>query len=196
MKIGILGGTFDPPHSGHLAMAQAAKEQLELDEVVFMPSNRNPLKLRRGMTAPKQRLELVRLMIKDEPGLAVSDLELTRGGPSYAVETMFELTNAQPAEYWFIMGGDSLKTIQEWKNPERLVRMCRLAVIMRPPLRENEVMLTTPPAIAEAVDIVAMPPTDVSSTDLRERVAYNRATALWLKPAVIQYIQQNKLYRS
>src|ERR1700722_59500 len=108
MRIGVLGGTFDPPHLGHLALARAALRQLELDEVLFLPANRNPLKTGKGGTPAKHRLAMIDLMLKNEPTMAYSDMEITRGGPSYAVDTLNELHAVRPAEYWFLMGADSL----------------------------------------------------------------------------------------
>src|ERR1041384_5745403 len=102
MKIGILGGTFDPPHNGHLAFAEAAVQTLELDEVLFIPANRNPLKPEKRQASAKDRLEMVRLMVEGKPQMAVSDIEIRRGGPSYAVETLDELHFVSPAEYWFL----------------------------------------------------------------------------------------------
>src|SRR3954471_14443433 len=107
MRIGILGGTFDPPHSAHLALAHKALDELRLDEVMFLPVNRNPLK-KIKMSPAKDRLEMVKLAIRDEPNFSVSDIEIARGGPSYAIDTMNELTYARPAEYWFILGSDAL----------------------------------------------------------------------------------------
>src|SRR5687768_12512146 len=101
MRIGILGGTFDPPHSGHLTFAHAALETLDLDEVIFMPAHRNPQKKGRSVANSKQRLEMVRRLVGGHQKLSVSDLEITRGGPSYTVETLAELQHARPAEYWF-----------------------------------------------------------------------------------------------
>jgi len=99
MRIGVLGGSFDPPHRGHLAMAKVALEQLELDEVVFVPANRNPLKDRPVSASGKQRLSMVAAMIADEPQMSVSDMELTRGGLSYAIDTIQELQMVRPGEY-------------------------------------------------------------------------------------------------
>src|SRR4051794_25149699 len=103
MKIGILGGTFDPPHTGHLSVARAALEQLELDEVLFLPASRNPLKSRKVVTPAKHRLGMVEALVRNEEKMAVSDMELTRGGISYTVDTLGELHMVQPAEYWFLM---------------------------------------------------------------------------------------------
>lgn len=195
MRIGVFGGTFDPPHSGHLALAQAALEHLDLDEVLFMPVNRNPLKRRGDLSPGKDRVEMIRLMIQSHPQFAVSNLEITRGGPSYTVDTMTELQMAQPADYWFLLGADAMKGIQDWKQPERLLRLCRLGVVMRPPHTETLVLGRLPQEVRDRVDLIPMKPYDISSTELRDRMSKKKPTAPWLDPAVLQYINANKLYR-
>src|SRR5688572_22898053 len=144
MRIGILGGTFDPPHSGHLTFAQAALETLDLDEVIFMPAHRNPQKRNRSVASARQRLDMVRRLVGSHPNLSVSDLEITRGGPSYSVETMAELQHARPAEYWFLVGADALKGFPTWKQPQRLMKMCRLGVALRPPTTKMQVLASIP----------------------------------------------------
>jgi nicotinate-nucleotide adenylyltransferase len=196
MRIGVIGGTFDPPHLGHLALAQTAREQLELDEVLFMPANRNPLKTRKVQTPSKQRLEMVQRMIADKEGLAVSDLEITRGGPSFTVDTITELKMANPADYWFLLGADAMKGLPDWKQPERLLKLCRLGVAVRPPTTESDVIMRLPADIRERVDIIKMKPIDVSATEVRDRVSKGQSVAHWVPPEVLQYIRENKLYRS
>lgn len=196
MRIGVFGGTFDPPHTGHLELARAALEHLQLDEVIFMPANRNPLKRRHDTAPPKHRLEMIRRLIEGEAQFGVSDQEITRGGPSYTVDTMSELQMAQPGEYWFLLGADSLKGLKDWKQPERLLRMCRLGVVMRPPQTEALVLGRLPDEVRAKVDLIPMKPMDISATELRERIAKGKPTAPWLAPAVLQYINANGLYRS
>jgi len=118
MRIGILGGTFDPPHIGHLELARAAIDALKLDEVLFLPAHRNPLKRAKSSPA-KQRLEMVQRMVADEPKMAVSDIETSRGGPSYMVETLMELQMVKPGDYWVLLGADAMKTFDEWKTRRR-----------------------------------------------------------------------------
>lgn len=195
MRIGIFGGTFDPPHTGHLALAKAAQEQLELDEVIFLPAARNPLKSRRATASGKDRLEMVRRLIDSEEKMAVSDMELTRGGMSYTVDTLGELHMIQPAEYWFLLGADALRGLPDWKNPQRVLRLCRLAVAIRPPTTPNDVMARLPEEYRGKVDIVKMSPMDVSSTEIRDRIADGRGTLNWVPQRVLHYIQANKLYK-
>jgi len=196
MRIGILGGTFDPPHSGHLALARAAMDQLQLDEVIFLPANRNPLKSGRAIGSTKQRLAMVGLSIAKEPKMSYSDMEITRGGSSYSVDTLGELQMVRPAEYWFLMGADSLRGIAGWKNPIRLMKLCRLGVAVRPPLIVSDVLVKLPEEYKGKVDVIQMPPTEVSSTEIRERIRKGMHVSPWISPEVLQYIQSNKLYEN
>lgn len=196
MRIGILGGTFDPPHAGHLALARAALEQLELDEVLFLPANRNPLKSRKVVTPGKHRLGMVEALIRNEDKMAVSDMELTRGGTSYTVDTLGELQMIQPAEYWFLMGADSLRGLSEWKNPVRLLKLARVGVVLRPPISEEDVLARIPEEFRGRIDMVTMSPMDVSSTDLRSRLQRNQNVSAWLPQDVLRYISTHQLYRN
>ncbi len=196
MKIGLLGGSFDPPHRGHLALALAAMEQLELNEVVFVPANRNPLKTRAVSATGKQRMSMVAAMIADQPTMSVSDMELTRGGPSYAIETLQELQMVHPGDYWFLMGADTLRGFDDWKNPLRLLKIARLGVVLRPPLGESDVLSRLNPEVEERVDLIRMPADEVSSSEVRTRLENGQSIASWLPDAVFHYIKSNKLYRN
>lgn len=193
MKIGILGGTFDPIHNGHLDLAEAAIESLELDEVVFIPAARNPLK-KRGAASQKQRLEMVQIAIKDQPQYLVSDIELSRGGASYMVDTLMELQYVKPGDYWLLMGTDSLRTFSEWKNYLKILRLCRLGVAMRPPQTQTEVETYVDPEILSKVDWIKMEPSEVSSTGIRHRLEEGKVTSHWMPASVSSYIRENKLY--
>ncbi|MCO5295421.1 MAG: nicotinate-nucleotide adenylyltransferase [Fimbriimonadaceae bacterium] len=194
MRIGVFGGTFDPPHAGHLAFAMAARDQLELDEVLWMPANRNPAKAGRKQTPARQRLEMVGLLVGKCEGMAASDLEISRGGASYAVDTLSELMHAQPAEYWFLVGADAVRELSTWKQPKRLLQLCRLAVAMRPPLTGGDVLARVDPEFHSKIDFVTLAANTAASTDIRRLIATGKPT-LDLDPAVARYIAQHKLYR-
>lgn len=194
-KIGILGGTFDPPHIGHLAIARAALEKLELDEVIFLPAARNPLKDRKVITSGKHRLGMVEALVRNEERMAVSDMELTRGGTSYTVDTLGELQMVQPAEYWFLLGSDSLRGLPNWKNPQRLLRLARLGVVARPPIFERDLLNNIPDDFRSRVDVVEMPPMEVSSTDLRDRLKRRLNVSAWIPQDVLKYISTHQLYK-
>lgn len=194
MKIGLFGGTFDPPHHGHLALAQTVREALGLDEVLFVPSNQNPLKSRKA-SATKHRCKMVQLAIEGEPGLAFSDIDVTRHGFSYAVETLEELRLVKPGDYWFLMGADTLREILEWKDPERLIALCRLAVVERRGDEVDTIIRALPTDFKHAIDVVPMPPVAVSSSKIREDVMRDAPVGHWLKPAVWEYIKTVGLYK-
>lgn len=196
MRIGILGGTFDPPHTAHLALAEAAADQLQLDEVIFMPAYKNPIKSVKQGTPAKHRLEMTKLLVAKAPRMAVSDLEITRGGPSYTVDTLTELTFAQPAEYWFILGADAVRRLGEWKQPTRLLKLCRLAVALRPPMTEVDLMARLTSDVKEQSDIITLPPMDISSSELRERFQKRQPVTPWVTPEVLNYIREHKLYQN
>jgi nicotinate-nucleotide adenylyltransferase len=195
MKIGILGGTFDPPHNGHLTLARAAIEHLGLDEIIFVPANQNPLKDRRIFTKLADRVEMVKLLSSLDEKFAMSDVEITRGGPSYMVDTVTELSFVEPAEYWVIMGADSLKTFEKWKNPFRLTRLARLAVAARPPIEAEKVLSLVDAEYHDRIDLIPFEPMNVSSTEIRDRVLKNLPLGNTIPTKVLQYIQKQKLYK-
>lgn len=194
MRVGVFGGTFDPPHAGHLAFAQAALGQLSLDELLWMPANRNPAKAGRKQTPARHRLAMVSLVVAQHERMAASDLEISRGGPSYAVDTLTELAHARPAEYWFLVGADAVRELPSWKQPRRLLQLCRLAVAMRPPLSAGDVLARIPSEFHARIDLVSMAPNTASSTDVRRAIATQTPTHD-LDPAVARYIAEHGLYR-
>lgn len=194
MKYGVFGGTFDPPHVGHLALARAAIEQLELDEVLWVPTHQSPFKTRADATSARRRLKMVDLCLGDEPHMAVSDIEIVRGGVSYTVDTLDELTMVRPGEYWLLLGADSLASLYRWRRYEHLLRLCRIGAAARAPQDPSAILGLLPPEVAERTDIIAMEPQDVSSSMIRQRVFHEQSVAKYLKPAVLNYIEENRLY--
>jgi nicotinate-nucleotide adenylyltransferase len=166
---------------------------MEFDEVMFIPAGRNPTKGKPWASA-KDRLEMTRLLVNDEPNFSVSDIELVRGGPSYMVETLMELTYARPAEYWLILGSDALKGFTEWKSPERIVKMVRLAVAGRGHRSAAEALLGSPHWLQEAVDWFEMTPNPVSSSAIREKYFRRQPVTNELTKPVLNYIKERKLY--
>lgn len=194
MRIGILGGTFDPPHVGHAALAEAAIGQLELDEVIFVPASRNPLKETRS-SHPKDRLEMVRRAISGHQKFSCSDIEVARGGKSYTVETLSELQIAKPGDYWLLLGTDALREFGRWKSPDKILQRARLAVALRAPQRLEEIVAMIPEWLPEHIDWIEAPISEVSSTEIRLRIEEGRPYAHWLAKAVLDYIGERKLYR-
>lgn len=193
MKYGILGGTFDPPHLGHIAIAEAAKSTLELDEVIWIPAGRNPLKTRKTLSA-RHRMAMVELAVADHDAFSVSDIEISRGGPSFTFDTVEELQMVQPGEYWLILGTDAMRDIEQWKKAEKLAELVRFAVIERPGNTYDQVYGRLPHLFSERMKRISMPTTPISSSNIREGIHYGRPVEQWLEPAVWQYINENGLY--
>ncbi len=199
MKIGLLGGTFDPVHNGHLAIAESVMSGVGLDEVIFMPASQTPLKEDCDILAAEHRVEMVKLAIEGIPCFKLSMIEMERGGPSYTIDTIVELKNIVEEEdaIFFIMGCDSLAGISRWKEPGRLIRVCRLVAVPRPGIDipdltslENEV-----PGISENVIILDGPHIDISATEIREKVSEGLPISNLVPRPVEEYIKQHGLYR-
>lgn len=195
MKIGVLGGTFDPPHFGHLKIAEAAHEELGLDEVMFIPANRSPMKEDQIHASPRHRLAMTSLLVRNVPYLSVCDLEIAKGGLSYTVETLTELALAQPAEYWFILGGDAARTLPTWKHPDRIIRLVNLAIAPRTELDQQVILHDYPEEWHSRVHFLNTPLINLSSTQVRSRVRTGESLKANLSPEIIDYIHKNKLYK-
>jgi len=190
-RIGLLGGTFNPIHLGHLLIAQDAMEQLGLDRVKFIPAAVPPHKPLDGNVSAAHRLRMVRLAIRGEPRFEAEDLEVRRGGTSYTVETVAEMRRRYPsARFYFIMGADSLQELHRWYQIERLARLCAFVVVTRPGCAMPIVR-----DLPLHFRVVHGHACEIASRDIRERVARGQSIR-WLVPdAVFRYIQRQKLYQ-
>ena len=215
-RIGILGGTFNPVHLGHLAAADEVRDRLKLDKVLFVPSFLPPHKSEEDMPSAVQRQEMVRLAIKGNPHFTVSDVEIRRGGRSYTVDTIEALHKVHPgAELYFITGLDSFLEIGTWKEWERLMELCSFVVLSREGCRFRDIsklaFLNAPEHELAALDgrekeeavfrtgnmrvhLERIPFYDISSTDIRARLRAGRSIKYHLPDAVEHYIIENKLY--
>ena len=197
MRVGILGGTFDPPHLGHLVVAQMALEQLVLEEVLFVPTGQPWMKTGQEVTAAYHRLAMVRLAVEENAAFRLSDMEVRREGPSYAVDTLEELRRARSfLEMFFIVGEDAVRELPRWRQPQRLLELCTLAVYRRPATRRvtaRELTALGTDASRRAV-LLKGPRIGISATDLRERVAKGLSLRYLVPPAVEEYIQRHGLY--
>ncbi len=195
-RIGILGGTFDPIHYGHLAIAEEARWQLELARVFFVPAARQPLKGRHHVPA-EHRLAMTRLATGDNPCFEVCDLEVRRAGPSYTIDTIAALEAQNPgAELVFVVGADVLNDLHRWHAIDRLLALCRFAIFTRPgyalDLAPVETVLPTARGCLQAV---VGPALDIAATDLRRRLAENAPVRYQMPDTVIRYIEEHGLYR-
>jgi nicotinate-nucleotide adenylyltransferase len=199
VRIGILGGTFNPPHLGHLVCAQEAHLQLELDRVLFIPASIPPHKAVEDEPGANHRLALCRLAISgDEQRFDVADLEISRPGPSYTVDTLEELHSRAPdSELFLIVGGDIAAGLPEWHQPERVLSLATLAVAQR--------RGTSQTAVREALGglrggersrFFEMPTIGLSSTMIRDRVRSGVPIRYLVPETVAQYIDHHQLYRS
>jgi nicotinate-nucleotide adenylyltransferase len=200
MRIGVLGGSFDPPHIGHLWIAEAARESLALDEVRWIPAAISPLKPDGPTATDEQRLQMVRLAVSGCEGYEVDDRELRRGSVSYTTDTLRELAEEYPeAEVFFIMGSDSLATIREWHEPQELLRQATLAVVQRggDPAIDFSVLegLIGDESIRAIENArIEMPLIELSSRELRRRIKNNQSIRFRTTRSVEAYIRAERIY--
>ncbi len=188
-QIGIMGGTFDPIHCGHLLAAEQAREQAELDEVWFLPAHIPPHKQHEQITAAHHRLRMVELATADHPAFRVSRLELDRSGPSYTIDTMRQLIGTYPdAQFFFIVGGDMVNSLPQWHRFSELVQLVRFIGLYRPGSTFDR------QSLAASVTFVEMPLWDVSSSLIRQKVRAGRSIRYLVPQAVERYIKENRLY--
>lgn len=185
-RIGILGGTFDPVHVGHLAAASQVHHALGLDVVVLVPANAQPLKPA-PTASGSDRLAMCQAAVASDPRLRVSDVDLVRGGPTYTVDTLGDLRRQHPAaEFFFITGADSLATLPQWKDYVTLVTLATFVGVTRPGHSLKE--LDAPHVLVE------VPAMAVSSTDIRDRVRAGAPIRYLVPDAVAQYVENQRLY--
>jgi nicotinate-nucleotide adenylyltransferase len=196
--VGVLGGTFDPPHIGHLVIAQEALRQLSLTRLIFAPTRQPPHKPPIGITPIEHRLAMVRLAISAHPEFSISDVDVDRAGPTYTVDTMKLLHQQYPEdELYFIMGMDSLANILTWRSPDRLIQICRLAVFNRPGFSVDLNALETQlPGLEKRIALLPAPSLDIAASDLQRRVRAGQSIAHLVPDAVGTYIVEHGLYRN
>jgi nicotinate-nucleotide adenylyltransferase len=198
VNIGIMGGTFDPVHNGHLAVAREAQAGLDLSCVIFIPAGRPWLKSDRPVTAAEDRFEMVRLAIAPYPGFRISSIEIDRAGPSYTIDTIAEVRAEHETgdEFYFILGWDSLVQLPKWREAARLVGLCRLVAVPRPgySLPEMSDLEAKIPGISERVILLDKPCIEISATEIRERVARGLSISHLVPGDVERYIKERGLY--
>ncbi len=198
-KIGIMGGTFNPIHIGHLIIAEMAFEQFQLDKVLFMPTCQPPHKIGECIEEDVKRVAMVKLAIYDNPHFELSLLEVNRKGISYTAQTLDQLTSEYPdTEFYFIVGGDSVAAIEKWREPEKVLKLSHLVACVRDQvddekLQEQIQYLNT--KYHTQVFKLNVPKMDISSTMIRERIKSQLSVKYLLPDNVFSYIEQYGLYK-
>ncbi len=202
MRIGFFGGTFDPPHVGHLLVASDAYEVLGLDRLVFLPNAQQPLKAGQAVTPPEVRLAMVQALVEGEARFEVDPLEVERGGTSYTVDTLRTLSARYPAdERFLLLGADVGRTFPQWREPRAIATLAQLALMRR---RDEDGELDDARLVGALTDVTGrdVPPpivvrtrrVDVSSTEIRERVRTGRSIRGFVPDAVARFIAERGLY--
>ena len=198
MKIGVLGGTFDPIHIGHLIVAEEARIKLGLSEVIFLPAGNPRLKKNIVIASQQHRLEMIKLAIKSNPHFKISTVEIERTGPSYSAHSLPLLKKelGDSADIYFLIGMDALAELYKWKDPERLLEVCRVVGMTRPGYRDLD-WSPIGKVISDAskqIMVLEVPEIGVSSTDIRRRISQGETIRYLVPENVEKYIRQRALY--
>ncbi|HET9040197.1 MAG TPA: nicotinate-nucleotide adenylyltransferase [Gemmatimonadales bacterium] len=186
-SIGLLGGSFDPIHHGHLIVGQVAAESLGLDELRFVPAREQPFKVGRHAAGAAHRAAMLELAIAEVPGFAVERAELGREGPSYTVETLLTLRGREPGVAWtLLLGADAAAELGAWHRANELPALARIVVFARP-----GIPIPDSPLISGTVEVPAV---DISATTIRRRVREGRSVRYWVPDAVAEYMARHRLY--
>jgi len=191
LNLGILGGTFNPPHNGHLIVAECVRERLGLERILFVPSEISPHKQHADPVSSRDRLEMVKLAIRGNSAFGFSDVEITRGGVSYTVETLQDLESIHPlARFYLLIGMDNLAEFHSWKDPGRLLELAEVIVMSRPEFT----MTGVDPSIKGRVTMCEVPDIGISSREIRRRVKEGKSIRYLVPETVEVYIRAHRLY--
>jgi nicotinate-nucleotide adenylyltransferase len=191
VRLGIFGGSFDPPHVGHLLAASDAFEALHLDRLIFVPTSVQPLKAGLARAAAPQRLAMVKLLAGSDERFEVDAVEISRAGLSYTVDTLDTFAKRFPAaERFFLVGEDAMTAFSDWKEPDRILKLARLAVLRRPNTTTDDRA-----NLPEGTIVLPTRLVDVSSTEIRQRVRDGRSIRGYVPESVAAFIEAERLYR-
>ena len=193
MKTCLFGGTFDPPHFGHLIVAQTIFEAEHFDKIVFIPAHIPPHKKGQKISSLELRLEMLKIAIKDNPNFEISDIEIKRGGISYSLETIRDYkdqTELSRDELFYLIGSDSLKLFYAWENPKAILKECQLIVAIRPGFRPSDI----PNWILAKVQFANIPRIEISSSQIRARWVEDKTIRYMVTQPVWKFINENNIY--
>jgi len=194
-KVGVLGGTFDPVHFGHLRAAEVARDELGLERILFVPAANPPHKRGDGVTAASARVEMLERVLADVDGFELSTIEIDRGGASYTIETLDAMRAKNPdVEYWFITGSDAFVDIRTWKDWESLLERYSFVVHERPGVTLEDASRVVPASFRERIVFMKREMLNVSSTEIRRSVRQGRSIRFLVPETVDEYVRRNRLY--
>ena len=191
MKIGVLGGTFDPPHIGHLLVAQTVCEAERFDKILFIPAYQTPNKI--DVTPVENRLDMLKIAVEGNPNFEISDMELERKGISYTIDTIKIIKKEQglnKIDIFYLIGSDSLLEFHKWKEPKEILNECQVIVAIRPGFRPSDI----PAWILHNIQFANIPRFEISSTNIRHRWVENKTIRYLVTLPVWNYINENGLY--
>ena len=191
MRVCIFGGTFDPPHIGHLLIAQTVCEAENFDKILFMPANRPPHK--KNISGVEDRLAMLNIAIEGNPNFEISDMEIKRGGVSYTIDTLKALKPSiitEEDDLFYLIGSDSLLELSHWKEPRDILKICNVVVAIRPGFRPSDI----PAWILHRIQFANIPRFEISSSNIRTRWRENKTIRYLVTLPVWEYINQNQLY--
>jgi nicotinate-nucleotide adenylyltransferase len=194
VKVCLFGGTFDPPHNAHFIIAEAIRESLDLNKIVFVPAYHPPHKFEhKPVTSVEHRLAMLHLCIDDQPQFEISEVEIKRGGVSYTIDTIREVKRTQgirSEDLHFLIGSDSLAEFKSWKRWEDILSESRVIVARRPRFEKKDI----DPDLISRVHFLNLPRMEISSTEIRDRFYTDRMTRFYVPEQVSNYIRHHKLY--
>ena len=193
MKTCIFGGTFDPPHIGHLLIAQTVFESEHFERLIFVPANISPTKKNGDSSSPKTRLKMLEMSLINNTNFEISDIEIKREGVSYTIDTLEEFVNSlniDKKDLFFLMGSDTLRSFHTWKDPEKIMELCNIIVAIRPGFTPSDI----PQWILDNVRFANIPRFEVSSTNIRARWREGKTIRYMVPKEVWEYINENELY--
>ena len=193
MKTCIFGGTFDPPHIGHLLIAQTVFESENFERLIFVPANISPAKKNGDSSPPEERSKMLEMSLTNNPNFEISDLEIKREGISYTIDTIKEVADKLKLDknnLFFLMGSDTLKGFHNWKNPEEIIKLCNIIVAIRPGFTPSDI----PQWVLDNVRFANIPRFEVSSTNIRRRWREGKTIRYMVTKEVWEYIDEKDLY--